>query len=138
VYLIGPLNHGVRRELRRRLAPHELSFAELTALSGLARRPGLSAAQLARGSLVTSQAMQGIIAHLELRGLVRRQADLAHRRILHTWLTPAGRDMLRRVTPIVEALQAELLRDVPELDRNAMLHALTAALRRLSMVEGSP
>lgn len=138
VYLVGRLNHGIRRELQRRLATHNLSLPELTALSGLQRRPGLSTAQLARGSLVTPQAMNAIIAELEARDLVERRVDPSHRRILQARLTPAGRGLLRRVDPIVETLQTELLQDVPEAEREAVVRGLTAVMRRLSMIETTP
>jgi DNA-binding MarR family transcriptional regulator len=137
VYLVGRLNHGIRRELQRRLATHNLSLPELTALSGLQRRPGLSTAQLARRSLVTPQAMNTIIAELETRGLVQRRVDPSHRRILEARLTPTGRDLLRRVDPIVEALQTELLQDVPKAERDAVVRALTAVMRRLPMIEAA-
>lgn len=138
VYLVGRLNHGIRRELQRRLATHELSLPELTALSGLQRRPGLSTAQLARRSLVTPQAMNIIIAELETRGLVQRRVDPSHRRILEARLTPAGHGLLRRVDPIVEALQTELLQDVPKAERDAVVRGLTAVMRRLVMIEAMP
>lgn len=138
VYLIGRLEHGIRRELQRRLAPHQLSVAELTALSGLQRRPGLSTAQLARGSLVTPQAMNLIIAGLEQRGLVERRVDPSHRRALPTQLTPAGHRRLRQVDRIVEAVQTELLQDVPEAEREVLVRALTAAMRRLSLPNTTP
>lgn len=132
VYLVGRLNQGVRRELQRRLAPHELSVPELTALSVLQRRPGLSNAQLARRSLITPQSMNDVVTALERRGLVERSLDPSHSRILQTRLTRAGHGMLRRVTPIVDALQEELLQDVPEPDREVVVRGMAAAMRRLS------
>jgi len=52
-YVIGRVDHGIRREMRRRLTDHGLSVQQYTALSVLRSRPGLSNAQLARRSLVT-------------------------------------------------------------------------------------
>jgi DNA-binding MarR family transcriptional regulator len=132
VYLIGRVNQGVRRELQRRLAPHELSVAELTALSVLQHRPGLSNAQLARRSLITPQSMNDVVATLEQRGLVERRVDPSHGRILRTRLTRAGRRMLGRTDPIIEGLQAELLQDIPARDRDTVLRGLICATRRLS------
>ena len=138
VHLVGRLNHGIRPELQRRLARHKLSLPELTALSELQHRPGLSTAQLARRSLVTPQAMSITIAELERRGLVQRRADPSHRRILQARLTPAGHRQLRRIDPIVAALQTELLQDVPEAERDAVVSGLTAVMRRLSTIETTP
>jgi DNA-binding MarR family transcriptional regulator len=99
VYLVGRVDHGVRRELQRRLAPHELSVPELTALSVLQRQPGLSIAQIARRSLVSPQAMGYVILALEQGGLVQRHADPLHGRMLRARLTPAGLGKLRHVNP---------------------------------------
>src|SRR5690625_2223368 len=52
-YLIGRLDHAVRRELDKRLAAHDLTVAQFTTLSVLTFRPGLSNAQLARRVYVT-------------------------------------------------------------------------------------
>ena len=90
VYVVGRVNQGIRRELQARLAAWGLSIAELTALSALARRPGLSNAQLARRAMVTPQSMIEILSALEARGLVRRELDPDHARILRAELPPAG------------------------------------------------
>jgi DNA-binding MarR family transcriptional regulator len=138
VYLVGRVDQGVRRELQRRLAPHEISLPELTALSVLHGQPDLSTAQIARRSLVSPQAMSYIISELERRSLVERQIDPSHRRILRTRLTAAGRGKWNTVNPIVEAFQAELLQDVSETEREVVLRGLTAAMKRLSRVETLP
>ncbi len=132
VYLVGRINQGVRRELQRRLAKHELSVPDLTVLSVLQRRPGLSNAQLARRSLITPQAMNDVVARLERRELVERRVDPSHRGILLTRLTPAGHGMLRRVRPIVDGLQEELLQDVPAAEREVVVRGLASVVGRLS------
>ena len=132
VYLVGRLNQGVRRELQQRLSPHGLSVPQFTVLSVLKSRPGLSNAQLARRSLITPQSMNVIVAELEERDLVERRVDPAHNRILQTRLTAKGRGMVRRVAPIAQALQAELLQDVPDHERDIVVRGLEKAMRRLS------
>jgi DNA-binding MarR family transcriptional regulator len=132
VYLVGRLNQGVKRELQQRLSAHALSVPEFTVLSVLQRRPGLSNAQLARRSLITPQSMNVIVAELEQRNLVERRMDPAHNRILQTRLTPKGRGMLRRAAPIADALQDELMQDVPAHERDIVVRGLANAMRRLS------
>ena len=131
VYLIGRLDQGVRRQLRQLLAPHGLSVPELTVLSVLQRRPGLSNAQLARRALITPQSMNDVVAGLESRGLVKRTVDPSHGRILLTRLTPAGHGMLRRVTPSINALQAQLLEDIPAAERDVVVRGLISVMQRL-------
>ena len=131
-YVIGRVDHGIRREMRRRLADQRLSVQQYTALSVLRSRPGLSNAQLARRSLVTPQSMIEILSQLERRGLVRRDVDPSHGRILRTELTPAGHELLVAVDPAMASMQAQMLADVPEADRAILLAGMLSAMDRLS------
>lgn len=132
VYVVGRVNQGIRKEMRARLADLDLSVPEYTALSVLQARPGLSNAQLARRSLLAPQSMLEVLAKLESRGLVRREVDPAHGRILRAALTPAGRTLLARADPAIEAIQEWLLADVPERDRETVLHGMLSAMHKLS------
>jgi DNA-binding MarR family transcriptional regulator len=131
VYVIGRVNQGVRRELRKKLLPWDLSVPELTALSVLRTRPGLSSAQLSRRSLTTPQSMSEVVAALERRGLVQRAVDPSHGRILRTTLTPEGARLLDEVDPVVRELQDELMVDVPPEQRSIVLDGLVACMRTL-------
>jgi DNA-binding MarR family transcriptional regulator len=131
VYAVGRVNQGIRRELRRRLAEWNVSVPQLTALSVLGRRPGLSNAQLARRTMVTPQAMIEILAELEARGLVRRTVDPTHGRILRAQLTAEGRALLSNVEPAVEAIQDEILQDIPPHERAVVLDVMLKAMQRL-------
>lgn len=132
VYVVGRVNHGIRRELRERLAELELSVPEFTALSILERRPGLSNAQLARRTMVTPQTMIEITSGLERRGLVSRTVDPAHARILRAELTPEGARLVRATEPIVDGIEAEMLTDVPKEQRRVVLDVMVKAMLRLS------
>src|ERR1039457_6607534 len=136
VYVIGRVDHGIRREMRRRLTDQRLSVQQYTALSVLRSRPGLSNAQLARRSLVTPQSMIEILSQLERRGLVRRDVDPSHGRILRTELTPAGHELLVAVDPAMASMQAQMLADVPEADRAILLAGMLSAMDRLSNGRG--
>jgi DNA-binding MarR family transcriptional regulator len=132
IYVIGRVNQGIRRRMRTLLAQWSLSVQEFTALSVLSSRPKLSNAQLARRALVTPQAMIEILSKLESRGLVRREVDPAHGRILRAELTPEARKLLREAEPAVLAIQEEMLAAVPDDDRAAALRAMGAAMVNLS------
>jgi DNA-binding MarR family transcriptional regulator len=132
IYMVGRVNQGIRREMRARLRDCELSVAEYTTLSVLAARPELSNAQLARRALVTPQSMIEILAQLEARGLVQRQVDPAHGRILRATLTPKGHEVLDTATPGVDALNEELFAGVPARAREAALRAMRKAMENLS------
>jgi DNA-binding MarR family transcriptional regulator len=131
IYAIGRVDQGVRREMRRRLERFALSVPEYTALSILAVAPGLSNAQLARRSYITPQSMSQVIRALERDGLIEREPDPQHRKILRATLTPAGRRVLATCDRAVDALEREMLADVPPAARAALLEQLTGCVRRL-------
>jgi DNA-binding MarR family transcriptional regulator len=131
IYIVGRVDQGIRQEMRLRLAEWDLSVPEFTALAVLKRRPGLSNAQLARRSLVRPQSMNEILVKLEERGLLHREVDPDHARILRAVLTPDGTQLLGAVEPAVRAIQDELFADVPEPQRQVMIDGLRSAMEKL-------
>ena len=129
VYVVGRVHQGVK--LRKALAPWGLSLPELTTLSVLRTRPGLSNAQLSRRALITPQSMNEVIAELERRGLVLRTVDPSHGRILRAHLTPDGEQLVAEVDPVVEGLQSEMLADVPAEQHDVVVAGLVSAMRHL-------
>lgn len=135
-YVVGRVNQGIRRAMRVRLSQCSLSVQEYTTLSVLAGRPGLSNAQLARRALVRPQSMIEILAKLERRQLVRREADPGHALILRAMLTEDGAELLARAEPEIAAIETEALAGVSAADRAAALRAMHAAMRNLSLRQG--
>lgn len=131
VYLLGRVDHGVRRQLAKRVARWELSVAQFTTLSVLRARPGLSNAQLARRALCSPQAINGVLADLERRGLIQRRADPSHRRILRARLTSRGAKLIGAAEASVNELQEELLDGVSEADREVLARTLLHCMERL-------
>jgi DNA-binding MarR family transcriptional regulator len=131
-YVVGRVSQGIRRELRARLAPCGLSVSDVTTLSVLRGRTGLSNAQLARRALITPQSMIEVLASLEHRGLVVRRADSANARIMRAALTPSGRRTLERADAVIERLEDELLAGIAPEQRELVRTALTSAMGELS------
>lgn len=131
VYLLGRVDHGVRRRLAKRVARWDLSVAQFTTLSVLRARPGLSNAQLARRALSSPQSINGVLSELEDRGLILRQADPEHRRILRARLTSEGTKVTRAAEASINALQEELLEGVPERERELVVRVLLHCMDRL-------
>ena len=131
VYAVGRVNHGIRREMKRRLGEWELSVPEFTAMSVLIRRPRLSNAQVARRTMITPQAMIEVLAKLERRGFVRREVASEHGRILRAELTPEGKALLAGVEPEIRALQDELMVDLTQDERVVLLRAMAKSMARL-------
>lgn len=138
LYVIGRVNQGIRREMRGRLAAWSLSVQEFTTLSVLGSRPGLSNAQLARRALVTPQSMIEILSKLEGRGLVQREVDPSHGRILRAELTPAGRKLIADAEPAIRNVQDEMLSGVSARERETALVALISAMESLSQHAARP
>lgn len=135
VYLIGRLNRGIQPALTEALSPHELSLPEFTTLSVLARRPGLSNAQLARRALITPQAMIQILRRLEERELVTRSVDPAHARILQSSLTARGHRLLKRASSAVDTVEDRMLEELPSEERGHLRDVLAAVGARLRSLQ---
>ena len=88
------------------LRPHRLSAAQFGVISVLSRDPGVSGAELARGSNISPQAISGLLAGLEREGLVERTPHPTHGRILQVNLTEEGRRRLDAARPDVDRLEA--------------------------------
>lgn len=131
VYVIGRINHGIRKQMRKQLSEWQLSVPEFTALAILRRRPGLSNAQLARRTMVTPQSMIEILAALEQRELVHRTVDPNHGRILRSELTPEGERVVAAAQHEIDAIQDDLLDGVPAEQRQLVLDVMLQAMQHL-------
>jgi DNA-binding MarR family transcriptional regulator len=130
-YVIARLDRAIRRAIEERLAPHDLTVPQYTAMSVLRNRPGLSNAQLARRSFVTPQSMNEVIASLEHSGLVKRDVDPDHRRILRARLTPRGRRLYERIDAEIAELEEEMLRELSDSDRKKFTDAVVSCVHTL-------
>jgi len=82
-----------------------LTRSQFGALSVIVRRPGLSAADLARAMLVTPQAANLVVSGLEADGLVKKRPSAVHGRILELFATPRGVQHVDAAYPLVTALE---------------------------------
>jgi DNA-binding MarR family transcriptional regulator len=113
------------------LRPLDLTPAQYGALSVLAREPGASGADLARGSNTTSQAMNGVLGALQRQGLVERNPHPTHGRILQVTLTEKGQRRLEAAHPAVRGLEAEIESDFSPDEIAAVKRWLVASAERL-------
>nr|WP_202422434.1 MarR family transcriptional regulator [Gordonia sp. SID5947] len=86
------------------VSDHGVTTAQIGVLRQLSEEPGLSGAELARRLLITPQGVQLAITALERRGLVVREQDKEHARILRARLSPEGEELAAVV--LAEALKA--------------------------------
>jgi DNA-binding MarR family transcriptional regulator len=113
------------------LRPHDLTPAQYGALSVLAREPGASGADLARGSNTTPQAMNGMLATLQREGLVERRPHPTHGRIRQVTLTEEGQRRLDAAHPAVRGLEKDIETDFTPDEIEVVKRWLVASAKRL-------
>ncbi|MFJ3644489.1 MarR family winged helix-turn-helix transcriptional regulator [Streptomyces murinus] len=88
------------------LRQFDLTVPQYSVLLLLSLFPGgMSAAQLARESMVTPQTMSTVLANLEKHGLMEREPSQLHQKVIVNKLTRAGRAVLKKADK--EALRVE-------------------------------
>jgi DNA-binding MarR family transcriptional regulator len=112
-YALKQAATALRTAMESALRPLEISVTQYACLELLGQRPGLSAAELARGVFVTRQSMQTVLAGLQERSLLTRPVTAPHGRALPTALTPAGSDLLARASRTVAAVEQRMLTALP-------------------------
>jgi DNA-binding MarR family transcriptional regulator len=119
--------------LARRLrgqAREGLSHSLLSALASIEIHGPITLGRLAERELVKPPSVTRMVAELEERGLVRREADQADRRVVRARLTAEGRRTLRRTRTRKTAYLAERLRTLDPADQH-VLHEALPVLERL-------
>lgn len=130
-YIMGRLDRALTLALESRVGEHGLTLPQYVALSVLRVRGGLSNAQLARRAMVRPQSMMQVISALEAIGLIDREPDANHGRILRTALTPRGRTVLAACDRSVAEMEKEMLAGLSAEQRVAFRGALLDVVQRL-------
>lgn len=112
-------------------AGFDLTPIQFVALDALGENEGIDQAGLAE-AIAKDRATTGAVAdRLEQKGLVTRTVSTRDRRARTLALTDAGRQTLAAMTPVVEALQADILPGLtPEEYRQFVALANKATSRR--------
>lgn len=104
----------------QQLRPLRLTTPQYAVPCAVEAEPGMSNARLARAAFVTAQTMQGVLANLERDGLLARDPDSTHGRILRTRLTARGRQTVARAHRAVRPIGDVIVESFGE-DRAAEL-----------------
>jgi DNA-binding MarR family transcriptional regulator len=86
-----------------------LTLTQYVALTELSSQPGITAATLARASLVTPQAMMIVLKSMEEQGLVKRSPHLRHQNVLELHITDVGQEALHAARQQVEPVERRVL-----------------------------
>jgi DNA-binding MarR family transcriptional regulator len=105
---------------------------QYTALSVLARHPGLSSAQMARRSFVSPQAGNEMVTILERKGLVVRTPDPSNRHIKRINLTPDGKVVMAKCDLQIDRFEARMLEALDVADVETLRKSLAACVTSLT------
>jgi DNA-binding MarR family transcriptional regulator len=130
-YVIGRLDRALRRHLDEGIGQHGLTTLQYTTLSVLRVRSGLSNAQLARRSFMTPQSMSEVLARLEQKGLIRRDPDPDHGRVLRVELTGAGHEALAACDGVVAEIEETMLGQLAAGEREQLAAWMVSCVRML-------
>ncbi|KKB63371.1 MarR family transcriptional regulator [Robbsia andropogonis] len=130
-YSIGNLDRLLRRHMTDALAPLGITLAQYTALSVLEARGPLSNAKVAERSFITPQSANEVMSAMATRGLIRRDADPNHGRLILLTLTAEGSAMLRRCETVFQPLELQMLDGMQDADRAVVQRWLDVLVRNL-------
>ena len=131
-YLVKQLELAIRAGLDAIVGEFGVTALQYTALSVLARHPGLSAAQMAQRSFVSPQAGNEMVKILERKGLITRTPDPANRHIRRINLTAVGRAVLAECDIRIDRLEARMLDPLEPADVETLRKALGACVLSLA------
>ena len=127
LYAVKQVELIVRAHLDDLLRDSGVTALQYTALTVLARRDGLTSAELARSSFVTPQAMADLVSSLERGGFIVRRRNPDNRRQLLISLTADGHALLTRFDDPVTGLETRMLDGFDDADREQFRDYLNRA-----------
>jgi DNA-binding MarR family transcriptional regulator len=128
---LGLLLYRVMKSLRPQVAaelrPLGLGLPEFVCLRILAKHPGLTSAELARGTNVSAQAMNQVLHALEDRGALTRPTSTPAGRALPAQLTRRGKALLKRADAAAQLADRRILAHLTVDQQNQLKQLLYAA-----------
>jgi DNA-binding MarR family transcriptional regulator len=115
---------ALRGAMDKALREHGLTVPQYACLELLDQQPGLSNAELARGTFVTRQSMNVVLRGLQDTGLISRPLTTDHGRALPAHLTADGRSRLDGARAAVYAIERQMVDAVPQRRLAALLDDL--------------
>ncbi|MGB3243784.1 MAG: MarR family transcriptional regulator, partial [Sulfitobacter sp.] len=113
---------------RLKAAGHDITPVQFSALQTLADHTGLDQSSLASLIAYDPATIGGVVKRLEQKGLIRRQPNEKDRRAFILCLTASGKSLLDDISPIVSALQADILSNLTGGEKVDFVNLLKKAL----------
>jgi DNA-binding MarR family transcriptional regulator len=128
---LGSLLYRVMAALRPQAAaelkPLGIGLAEFVCMRILAKHPGLTSAELARGTNVSAQAANQVLRSLEERGALARPVSAPAGRAMPARLTREGKALLKRADAAVRVADQRILARLSADDQVHLKRLLYAA-----------
>jgi len=128
--MFAPLARTLIAREEPALLAYDISMWGYIVLTALVEQPVRTQAALAQAISADKSRIIGVLDDLQQRGLIRRQADTADRRVHLLSLTPAGDRLRRSVEAAIRGTEEEVLATLPPADREAFLRSLKALYAR--------
>jgi DNA-binding MarR family transcriptional regulator len=129
--LLKQVQQALRSDVEQALAGSGLTLPQVAVLSALRQRPGQSSAELARASFMRPQSMAEVLDGLVAAGLVTRRPHPAGGRALQAELTPAGVRSLEAAHAAMAPVEARMLGDLGQSEREQLRGLLERCLASL-------
>jgi DNA-binding MarR family transcriptional regulator len=130
-YVLKQAQSLLHLRMEEALRPLQLTVSQYSCLHHLRREPGISAAELARGTFVTRQSMNAMLQQLIDRDLVARPSRPETGRALPALLTKAGMDILDTAQKLVDGVERRMLAGLSATESAALAQALAACVDSL-------
>ncbi len=102
-------------------AGYDLTPVQFSAMHALLDNPNIEQAQIAAMIAYDRATIGGVIDRLEKKGYVSRVVSKQDRRARQCQLTEQGKKVFDKVTPVVEALQQDILKGLSRDERNQLV-----------------
>lgn len=115
-----------------------LTAPQYAALAVVEAAPGVSSAELARRAFVTPQTMHAIVAGLEARVLLAREARPGHGRVLAAELTGEGHALVARAHDAVRTVEERMASALAAEERRQLFELLRRCAEALEAPTTEP
>ncbi|MFE1187630.1 MarR family winged helix-turn-helix transcriptional regulator [[Kitasatospora] papulosa] len=122
---------ALRGAMDRALREHDLTVPQYSCLEVLDEHPGMSNADLARGTFVTRQSANVVLRGLKDAGLITQATSTDHGRALPIHLTTAGQQHLHAARGAVYAIEERMIGNIPARRLTALLADLDSMTEAL-------
>jgi DNA-binding MarR family transcriptional regulator len=138
LYLVKQLESAIRSHMDLALRSRRITVPQYTALTVLEQHDDMSAAQLARHTFVSAQAMDGVVGALEDAELIERHRDPENRRRLVISLTEQGKALLEDCRHDIDRIEAVAFSGLTNDQRSTLGEWLNESRRALAAEARKP